>query len=149
MATFRKTPLNNPFPDKFVLLDDGSTDLWWIDQDGDILYWDSDELPDDEDYEIRTTTVRLGATDSNEIIEAAFANSLPREKERIPNKNLDPFVRKVLTDEQVQYTTFQEDEKHNLIITVSYKDGSHTTYLEHNGEFITPSRNNACIMPDK
>lgn len=74
MPTLRKKPLTNPFPDRLVLLDDGSGDLWWIDHDGDLLYWEEGQFPD-EPYEIRQTTVQLGNTDDNTEIEQAFALS--------------------------------------------------------------------------
>jgi hypothetical protein len=76
MATVRNIPLDQPPFPKFVLLDDGSGNLWWIDKDGDLLIWDEDELPDD-DHEIRLTTVKLSDTDDNDEIQQAFALSTP------------------------------------------------------------------------
>jgi hypothetical protein len=74
----RPTSLVNPFPPPapFVLLDDGSGDLWWIDRDGDILFWD-DDSPPNFDFEVRRTSVRMDSTDDNAKIEAAFASSVP------------------------------------------------------------------------
>lgn len=59
-----------------VLFDDGSGDLWYIDTDGDILFWDGDEEPD-YPYQVRRTDVKLGETDDNDILNRAFAESVP------------------------------------------------------------------------
>lgn len=73
----RKNPLDEPPFEKFVLLlADGNHDLWWIDADGDILYWDMEEPPDFP-YEVRRTSINVETTDDNETINKAFAESTP------------------------------------------------------------------------
>jgi hypothetical protein len=77
VALIRHEPLAQPVPDKLVLLDDGTGDLWWIDHDGDLLFWDSEEEPE-EPYEVWVNhSVKLGDTDDNAVIQQAYADAVP------------------------------------------------------------------------
>ena len=77
MPLIRERPIAQPDFDLFVLLDDGSGDLWWVDDDGDLLFWDQEGPPAEGLFEIRKTDVKLADVEDNDVIERAFRESEP------------------------------------------------------------------------